>query len=248
MSSEAERLAIAGAVAPILRSIPDRVTKRRVKVYSRETGETLREAEYGEALRGLAEAYALEHAIDEAQAHESAKRGVRRSLCQQCGLEFEYPNDGGVRAACGKCKTLPCAGGCGRTPPKSALEGTKIRRRRGRPWVCKSCAGDVRRSKPKRAPKQRVDPICIHGSVCRSCAMRQALNRPETKERLRHRKRPSPEAWARCVEKQKEAWLDPERRAIASERSRKLAQDPDWRAKTAEASARGIAAKVEAGK
>lgn len=216
-----ERLAIASAVAPILRSVPDLVTKRRVKVYSRETGETLREAEYGDALRGLAEVYALEHAIDEAQAHEAAKRGTMRSSCKQCGLEFEYPYDGGIRSACDRCRATPCGGECGKLPPKSAFSGYMIRKRNGQPWLCKSCA------------------------------MRQALNKPATKEKLRlrkHRKRVSPDVWAKTVEKLKETWSDPGLRARNSARSRELARDPDWLSKTAEASARGIAAKATAGK
>lgn len=50
---KAERLAIAGAVAPLLRRDADRLARRLVKVYRQEDGEVVRETTLLEATRGI---------------------------------------------------------------------------------------------------------------------------------------------------------------------------------------------------
>lgn len=220
--SKAERLAIAAAVAPILRTVPESLTKRRVKFYSLETGATTREGEFGEVLRGLAKDYAISRAVDEAEAREVAKHAESKlAMCLQCGLEFTYPKTASSKpASCPTCRALPCDGGCGKPSPQMAMRSSGIKSRGGRPWTCGKCAAKKRAADPDYLEKSRArarDPEFQERFRAR---MREVANDPEWQEK--QRRLHADEAWrAKIGERSMESMKSEEARKAASERGRK---------------------------
>ena len=174
---------LAGYVAPILRSTDERVLRRRVKTYDRETGEVTGEVTMREVVGGLAQATALGLEVVE---------GVRSlgGLCELCGKVLEAPKNGHAPRACptalGGCRRqAACA--CGAAPPRAAFTPANVARRKGTPWRCKRCMFTSRVAKvaPTRcaggcgavAPHKACLPPAIarrHGRPwrCRGCVPR----------------------------------------------------------------------------
>lgn len=183
--SKVDRLAIASAVAPVLRSVTERVSRRRVKVYSRATGETLREATMGEALRGLAEAYAIEHTIDDAEARRT-KKETKVVECLVCTRPFEVETGVALKkgyrgSVCAKCVVAPCAGGCGKITPSHATLPGIVRARKCAPWTCGTCAQKKRFQDPVAADRHRA----IMQSPEYIAKMREVTNSVEHREKMR---------------------------------------------------------------
>ena len=150
---------LAGYVAPIIRSTEERVLRRRVKTYDRETGEVTGEVTMREVVGGLAQATALGLEVVE---------GVRpkETACTLCGKPVPVPSTGGAvericRGEDGGChRQKTCASeGCARRPPNSAFTKAKVRRRSGAAWRCVVCASSarLRRMIGSMTPEQRSE-------------------------------------------------------------------------------------------
>ena len=127
---------LAGYVAPILRSTDERVLRRRVKTYDRETGETTGEVTMREVVGGLAQATALGLEVVE---------GVRPNggVCEACGKPFEARVRGHAPRFCppkiGGCHRQRTCANCEAVPPPSVLSAAQVRRRNGQQWRCPLC-------------------------------------------------------------------------------------------------------------
>ncbi len=160
--NKAEKLEIASYIAPILRNVPAKTLTRRVKLYSRETGEVTGEATAEDALRGLAKIQDLEHVVEE---------GVRpvAFVCKNCGKVQEAKDASGViptvcYASDGGCyRQKTCAGWgktegkCTKTIRKDRFHASEVRRRGGGPALCTSCAG--------RKGKAEMDPDRMRAAI-----------------------------------------------------------------------------------
>lgn len=93
--TKADRLAVAAVVAPTLRCVDEKLKAKRVTIYSRETGETLRTTTYAEVLAGLGEEFSIAHAVED---------GFRPKVgtCRLCGSAIDIPLRGPVPIACPK--------------------------------------------------------------------------------------------------------------------------------------------------
>lgn len=74
--NKAQKLVVAGAIAPTMR----KASTRRVKVIDRETGEVKREAVLAEVLEGLAKAHGLEMDVVCPAATRRGRKGRRGSV------------------------------------------------------------------------------------------------------------------------------------------------------------------------
>lgn len=111
----AERLEAAALVSPIVRSINWKTLQRKVKVFNRETGDVVAESKYGEAVKGLVNAHALEIDVGE---------GVRpKELHCDCGSFFSIPKSGRIPTRCDECRnpTPPVANDRRRYGPRAQL-------------------------------------------------------------------------------------------------------------------------------
>ncbi len=106
--NKAERLELAAAVAPSLRSASAKTLARKVTLYDPETGEVTGYTTGAEALKGLARIQELEHAVEE---------GVRPKavVCKNCGRVIVVGHGGGIPSVCPlgcsrKCETAGCTG------------------------------------------------------------------------------------------------------------------------------------------
>lgn len=127
---------LAGYVAPIIRSTDERVLRRKVNTYDRETGETTGEVTMREVVGGLAKVTALGLEVVE---------GVRPKevACTSCGRPVSAATGGTVRTTCrvdtGCRRRIACVGGCGLQTPRNAMTVEAIAKRGGRPWRCQWC-------------------------------------------------------------------------------------------------------------
>jgi hypothetical protein len=140
--SKAERLAIASAAAPVLRTLPEKTARRRVFVTGKD-GEVVRVATGAEVVKGLAEAFEIEHAVN-------GGRGEER-LCVACGRPFRARRDGGfARKACGACPCELC---------ESTVDGNLANRQSAKGFVprCRTCAR-LRQKEAARKAQAAVTP------------------------------------------------------------------------------------------
>lgn len=148
--NKAQRLALAGAVAPVLRAKAATLTRRVVKVYDQkadpEARTSVREISGVDAAKGLLASAMIELDIDENSAPPTQKtcklcgnvlvaakkKGAPAKTCEACLERF---------SRCGGCSSRP---ECERRPtPKAlrmALWTTRRSKRRNEPWRCQSCA------------------------------------------------------------------------------------------------------------
>lgn len=201
--TKANRLALAGVVAPVLRSQDARTARRRVKVYDRATGEVVREISLVEAQKGLLATAKIELEVqpDERPTHVS---------CELCGrvlpVEKGRVPPKACRSGCDRQQTCagwgPTEGLCDAIPPGEAFTLTRVRRRSGQPWLCDPC------SKKKRS----ADPVW----------------RAANADRLRGLSA-SPKWRATIAAKNRARARDPEQRAKIAEGVRERSRSAEWR-------------------
>lgn len=180
--SKAERLAVAGMVAPALREGSVRARARRVFVTDKD-GEIKKVVSLKEVQEGLLSTAKIELAVEDGiRPKEVICRGCKGIIkveprghipiwckrCPQCICGKKVRHAG---QQCRKCCRPPreaafCA--CGRPLHKEALKASAVNRRKGKPAVCDSCS----RARLKKAKKR-----CACGSElsrsrskkCRAC-------------------------------------------------------------------------------
>lgn len=142
---KAERLAVAAAVAPVLRSQSERSARRVVKVYDQKTGDVVRHATLADVQRSLLETAKIELSVTE---------GARPThvACEFCGRIIPV-GKGSVpkscRGGCDRQQTCagwgPSEGRCMEVPGPLAFKPAHVRMRNGGPWRCKACGHAMRR-------------------------------------------------------------------------------------------------------
>lgn len=206
--TEAERLELAGYIAPALRCVKADTAQRRVKLVNKD-GEVTGEATLGDALKGLAKIHELEHAVADGQRPKEV-------ACQLCGKPVSVAKKASrlpkaCRDGCDRQKT--CAtDGCEAVPSKKAFQLNRIKSRGGALWRCKACAR--RERELQMTPEQRLE-----------------ATRP-MRERLRLR---SSEQFSESARKRAAA-MTPEQRSEAGRkgmRTRLLATTPEQRSASA---------------
>ena len=128
--NKAERLALAAAVAPVLRSATEQTKRRRIGTLDKAGNPTGRYVDGAEALKGLARVQELEHAVDD---------GVRPSeaVCTNCGKMVKVAKGGAIPKVCqAGCDRRCPVGGCDRLVSASAA---RIASRAGRKAICQRC-------------------------------------------------------------------------------------------------------------
>lgn len=148
--TKAERLSVAGAVAPTLRSQSERTRTRVVKVYDQATGEVVRHATLADVQRGILETAKIE--LDVADGKKKTK-----DVCRSCGGLMFMPKRGKPRLRCDACKFPPCRG-CG-VRPKQRSRGARAEH-----GYCRACACS-------RGHLRTPENLIPHGGVlrCRTC-------------------------------------------------------------------------------
>lgn len=138
--NKAQRLALAGAVAPVLRASPHK--SRRVAVVNAD-GEIVGYRTLAEVQEKLLEAKKIELDVDDETRPTVA-------LCRVCSLPTQVKKKGKVVAICPK--HFVCR--CGARLHRNAYCEEKIRKRHGGPALCGSCS--VRESMSKKSPEERA--------------------------------------------------------------------------------------------
>lgn len=223
---------LAGYVAPILRSTDERVLRRRVQTYDRETGEVTGEVTMREVVGGLAQATALGLEVVE---------GVRpkETACTLCGRPVPVPRAGFARSVCreedGGChRQKTCASkGCTAPPGRSAFKRQSVIRRNGRPWLCQLCASAMvpsekrsegaRKANAARTPERRSE-MARRLNAARTTEERSATSRKAAAAR-------TPEERSQAAKQANAVRTPEERRTIA--KKRQAAQTPEQRRETA---------------
>lgn len=205
--NKAERLAVAGAVAPTLRAQSERTRQRVVKVYDQATGEVVRHATLADVQRGILETAKIELAVGE---------GARPTHvpCEFCGRMVAAGKRSTPKSCRGGCdRQQTCVGWgdtegrCNSVPGRSAFTPQAVRSRHGQEWMCQKCA------------------------------MRRLHSDPEWRAKVAHslhERSQDPEHRAKHAEAMRKLATDPVYRAKRLEAGRKRSQDPEWRAKVAE--------------
>lgn len=134
--SKAEKLAIAGVVAPVKRS-----QKAHDRVVTLESG------------RKISGAKMLEKLCERIGVELEPKDGIRptRVVCERCGRVVGTNKIGVVSVVCGLCKRPPC-GSCGKTVSAKAASLAFEEQREPR---CKECSYRIRR--------ETVPSVCKRG-------------------------------------------------------------------------------------
>lgn len=138
--NKAERLAVAGHVAPRLRDQAERAAKRRVALTDKD-GNVVRYTTLAEVQASLLLQKKIELEVIE---------GKRQAeyICEECGTLVRRPNPkatGGKR--CDACSFLSCAD-CGKKLPRCYSAPSFVKKRKGRPPYCGECAAKHRKKKP----------------------------------------------------------------------------------------------------
>lgn len=170
--NKAKRLAIAGVVAPFLREGADKALKRRVARVDAE-GRVVGYTTLAEVQKALLERATIELAVQ-------PNTPPRETICRVCGRLFSLPawkrrppkecdacnprvlrevtkNKKASRRS-RKQETCPgwdeTAGVCTAHPPSTAFRPAFVKKRQGRPWMCRACAqAKSRDPRTKRAKK-----------------------------------------------------------------------------------------------
>lgn len=164
--NKAERLALAGVVAPFLRESVERTAKRRVARVD-ESGNVVGYTTLAEVQKALLKRHQIE--ID-------VQPGVKavEVPCPSCGLPIKKPKTGCTPKRCLRCKLgnqKHCAGfngeHCRVAMPAGAMTDSAISHRKGRPWLCRSCA--------RRKEKKSVSCAGYAGFECTKVAGPEVL-------------------------------------------------------------------------
>jgi hypothetical protein len=134
--SKAERLALAGAIAPILRDQGQDAFERRVTLLDKD-GKVVGYRTLAEVQMGLLRRKQIEFEVAD---------GVRptKVVCEQCGKLFA-PRPGKLRKVCPDGCNVQCPGfgetegSCQARSPRNAFQPAVIKARKGRAWMCKPC-------------------------------------------------------------------------------------------------------------
>ncbi len=127
--NKAQRLVVAGAVAPVIRRDADRLRRRVVNVFNQQTGETVAQVDGVVAVRGI-----LATANIEFEVQPDVR--PKEIICEECGRVFQNYRHGLNARHCVACRTQDCAG-CGKPLSKFCPSGR-----------CKPCL-DESRTKPR---------------------------------------------------------------------------------------------------
>lgn len=232
-ANKVERLALAAAVAPVLRRQTESAKARRVKVYSQETGEVVTEATLAEVQAGILATARIE--LDTAEGVKDTHRE-----CALCGVPFSLCGKNGMTKACDRCRLgqTVCAGdGCDAAPPKREMAPSKIARRRGALWKCKACRFKDPEFRARRAEASRRITQDPEYRAKMSEAARRRYEDPSFRAKQKDAAMLSAtnqEYRARLSESIRRKFEDPEYRATVAENNRLRAQEPEWRTKNAE--------------
>lgn len=174
-ANKVERLALAAAVAPVLRRQTESTKSRRVKVYSQETGEVVTEATLAEVQAGILATARIE--LDTAEGVEETHRE-----CALCGVPFAIDRKRPNAKTCARCRTqqTKCAGeGCDAVPPRGAFAFSTVVGRKGAPWMCFACqrATPEWREKMAEANRRKYDDPAFRAKIAE--ASRRASGTPE---------------------------------------------------------------------
>lgn len=144
--NRAQRLALAGHVAPALRRGADVAAQRRVTVEARD-GSVAGYTTVLEVQKALVAANEIEIQV----LPDAAPVAVP---CERCGLPIPPKPMGSWRPICAACRCVAatCAGfgdvPCAKPTPKGEYTPSRMARRHGEPWRCQAC----------KARKQAADP------------------------------------------------------------------------------------------
>ena len=196
--NKAERLAVAAAVAPTLRSQSDKAKARRVALVDAE-GKVTGYSTLGEVQKSLLKAREIELEVAD---------GVRPKevICRACGKTVKVPRKGGIPAACMKsCAT--CAD-CGKS----------IYRKKGRDRsdrFCHSCTAirwqASRTSDQRKDSARKAQAAMTPGKKSKALRSAHAARTPEQKEEIARKLREAnaartPEQNAEYARLSLEAW------------------------------------------
>ena len=132
--SKVDRLRIGGYAAPKLRR--DK-SKRRIAVVDKD-GNVVGYRDLADVQKKILERAKIEFDVAD---------GVRPKtvLCELCNAVVKVPKAGPVLKRCvGGICPVPCAGGCGKMPPKGTFVPSVVKRRAGQPWRCRDCVTQER--------------------------------------------------------------------------------------------------------
>lgn len=148
---KAQRLQVAGALAPRLRGASERTASRRVSRVDKN-GKVVGYITLAEVQKALLRAREIEfEVVDGARPLEV--------FCERCGLPIKVQGIGTIPKVCrGGCeRQTVCAGfgddACKAKPPKRAFLPREIRKRHGDVWRCRTCSARKRMSDPARREK-----------------------------------------------------------------------------------------------
>jgi hypothetical protein len=152
--NKAERLALAGAVAPAVRSAADRLRARRVTLYSQEAFDK-GGVRLDEVVTGYTTAdKVIESHLERQKIEIDVSDGVRPDVvvCELCGRVVRTLPFGPVLRRCeGRdCLDWRCGGGvagepCDKIAPRHQRTPHRVARRNGNPWRCLRHALENRR-------------------------------------------------------------------------------------------------------
>ena len=203
LMTEAQRLELAGYIAPALRRVKAEAMQRRVTIVHKD-GST-KPGVLGDALKGLAKIHELEHAVAEGQRPKvvvcqdcgrtvsvnfngvvpsRCKEGVgcRTSAdvlpCRWCGHAQESANRGGGTALlCKACESTPCP--CGN---RVGIATVRRRAADGKPLMCRPCSAKISGARGLGAAAMKAKAA---GRSAEEMVARTALTREKNRKRMR---------------------------------------------------------------
>jgi hypothetical protein len=146
--NKAERLAVAGAVAPHLRSQAEQAAKRRVAKVDKD-GNVVGYTTLAEVQKALLLTHKIEFDVVE---------GTRpiEIFCEKCGRPTKVPKKGGIPKQCRKCACPQCVG-CGSTMSYLHSTPSFVAKRKGAPPKCTPCKKkDAEAERPRCAGCSKV--------------------------------------------------------------------------------------------
>lgn len=135
--NKAERLAVAGAVAPSLRSGAERAKARRIA--REKDGKVVGYTTLADVQRSLLERHKIEIAVTDGKRPKAL-------ICERCGLPFPPARKGPPARYCKKCHTAECDD-CGAELSGSVLTPSAAAQRVGPPR-CAACTKERRANLP----------------------------------------------------------------------------------------------------
>ena len=155
--SKAERLAVAGAIAPVVRQNAEKLARRRVRLWNQQTGEDGAFVSGLEAQKGI-------QATAEIEFDVQPQVRPKEVICTKCGRLFRasVSKNGYVQKTCLGCRRPQetCANpSCSARPPRCAFLPSQLTQRGHEPWRCRACSGYMKVNGFER-PAERVDRAC----------------------------------------------------------------------------------------